>query len=255
MNRIDYLFKEKKQNILSIYFTAGFPDLNDTTEILAILQKNNVDMVEIGMPFSDPLADGPIIQLSSSVALKNGMSLKILFSQLTNIREKVNIPLLLMGYFNPIFKYGVEKFCENCSKIGIDGLIIPDMPLDEYTEKYEKIFNSYGIYNICLITPQTSEKRIKYIDSISKGFIYAVSTYSTTGSGKNIDSSKNYFERLKNMKLKNPIMIGFGIKDKASFNLACSYASGGIIGTAFIKALQEKGSLEDKITRFISTCL
>jgi len=207
------------------------------------------------MPFSDPLADGPIIQLSSSVALKNGMSLKILFSQLTNIREKVNIPLLLMGYFNPIFKYGVEKFCENCSKIGIDGLIIPDMPLDEYTEKYEKIFNSYGIYNICLITPQTSEKRIKYIDSISKGFIYAVSTYSTTGSGKNIDSSKNYFERLKNMKLKNPIMIGFGIKDKASFNLACSYASGGIIGTAFIKALQEKGSLEDKITRFISTCL
>ncbi len=255
MNRIDQLFQTKKRNILSVYFTAGFPQLNDTLPILESLQKCGVDMVEIGMPFSDPLADGPVIQHSSTVALKNGMSLRKLFDQLTHMREKIQIPIILMGYFNPVFRFGVENFCQACRETGIDGLILPDLPLDEYEKHYRGLFTAYGLHHILLVTPQTSDERIRLIDSLTQGFIYAVSTYSTTGGSKGIESSEAYFQRLQHMSLSHPFMIGFGIKDKQSFQLACRYASGAIVGTAFIKALEEKGNLNEKIERFVKPLL
>ena len=253
MNRINQLFEKKKNNILSIYFTAGFPQLNDTATIIRSIEASGADMIEIGMPFSDPLADGPVIQDSSSKALKNGMSLKILFEQLKDIRKQVNIPLLLMGYLNPVFKFGFEDFCKKCNDVGIDGLIIPDLPIDEYLETYQPIMRKYNLHNIFLITPQTKDDRIRKIDSISKGFIYVVSSFSTTGSGKGLEQSQQYFERISNMKLKNPTVVGFGIKDKATFDNACQYANGAIIGTAFVKILEQDGKFENKIGEFIKT--
>jgi tryptophan synthase alpha chain len=253
MNRINYLFEQKKNRILSIYFTAGFPQLNDTATIIKLIEEAGADMIEIGMPFSDPLADGPVIQDSDTIALKNGMSLKLLFDQLNDIRKQVKIPLILMGYLNPVFKFGFEEFCNKCSQVGVDGLILPDLPIDEYLEKYKSIMDKYNLCNIFLITPQTAEKRIKKIDSISNAFIYVVSSFSTTGSGKGLEQSQKYFERISKMKLKNPSIVGFGIKDKATFDNACNYANGAIIGTAFIKVLEAKGKLEEKIKNFIST--
>ena len=255
MNRIDKLFAEKKSNILSIYFTAGHPGLNDTVTIIETLAKSGVDMIEIGMPFSDPMADGPVIQQSSQTALNNGMSLKLLFQQLKDIRSKTDIPLLLMGYLNPVIRFGFDNFCKACKEVGIDGLILPDMPIDEYIGQCKPIMEANGLYNIFLITPQTSEARIKQIDELSKGFIYMVSSFATTGSGKSTNLSQEYFERMKNAKLSNPLVVGFGIKDKASYTHACQYAQGAIIGSSFVKALESDGNLETKVRDFIKTII
>lgn len=239
MNRINQKLQENKK-LLSIYFTAGFPNLNDTVEIIQNLEKNGVDMIEIGLPFSDPLADGPTIQDSSTKALKNGMTTEVLFNQLKDIRKSVSIPLIIMGYFNPMLQYGVEAFCKKCKDIGIDGLIIPDLPVDVYHEQYKETFEKYGLINIFLITPQTSNERIQFIDSVSKGFIYMVSSASVTGSQSGFgNDQKEYFERISNMNLKNPQIVGFGIKDNATFNQATEYAKGAIIGSAFIKFLND----------------
>jgi len=255
MNRIDKLFQTKKSNILSIYFTAGHPGLSDTATIIKAIEKSGVDMIEIGIPFSDPIADGPLIQQSNKVALINGMSLKLLFEQLKNIRKEISIPILLMGPLNPVFRFGMEKFCDKCREVGIDGTIIPDLPAYEYEEKYIKTFEKNDLYNIFLVTPQTDNDRIKHLDALSKGFIYLVSSYATTGSGKGFEQSQSYFERLKNMNLKNPRLIGFGIKDKSTFQNACRYAHGAIIGTAFIKALEMEGEIEEKVKNFIREIL
>jgi len=255
-NRINQLFETKKENILSVYFTAGFPKLNDTVEIIQQLEKDGVDLIEIGIPFSDPTADGPIIQKSSEAALKNGMSLNLLFEQLKTIRESVNIPLVLMGYFNPVLQFGVEKFCKKCAEIGIDGTILPDLPLNEFEQEYEHIFRKNNLHNILLITPQTSEKRIKQIDKASSGFIYMVSSASTTGTGKKVeDFQQDYFEKIQQMNLKNPCIIGFGISDKATFNNACKYARGAIIGSAFVKSISNNDLFVESIPVFIQNIL
>jgi len=253
MNRIQELFSRKKENILSIYFTAGFPKLDDTALILDELEKNGADMIEVGIPFSDPLADGPVIQHSSEVALKNGMSLKLLFEQLSKSAiENPQSAILLMGYLNPVLQYGMENFCKKAKECGIDGVILPDLPLSEYVNEYKDIFEKYGILNIFLITPQTAESRIRMIDEYSKGFIYMVSSASTTGKTTGVnDAQEKYFQRIINMKLKNPVMIGFGISDKASFEKACSYANGAIIGSAFIKAIDGSKDLKNDIHTFI----
>ena len=252
MNRIDQLFQDKKKNILSVYFTAGYPEPDSAPEILQHLQSSGVDLVEIGMPFSDPLADGSVIQESSTIALKNGMSVKKLFSQLKDIRNSVDIPLILMGYLNPVMQFGIEKFCEACRETGIDGVILPDLPVDEYQKNYQQYFEANGLRFMFLITPQTINKRINLIDSISKGFIYMVSSASTTGA-KNVIADKQieYFERVKSLQLKNPLMIGFGISNKETFEKTCNYANGAIIGSAFIKALAEEGTIEERVTRFV----
>ena len=241
MNKINKLFSGKK-NILSIYFTAGFPKLNDTTKIICELENSGVDMIEIGIPFSDPLADGPVIQHSSEVALKNGMTLKLLFEQLKKHKSQITnskIAHLLMGYLNPVLQFGVENFCKKAKECGISGIILPDLPIEEYLSEYKVIFDKYDLKNIFLITPQTSDERIRYIDTHSNGFIYLVASASTTGVKKGIDlAQQKYFERIKKMKLKNPLIIGFGISDNKSFHTACEYANGAIIGSAFIKKLQ-----------------
>jgi tryptophan synthase alpha chain len=256
MNRIQELFKRKK-DVLSVYFTAGFPALNDTNETLSGLALGGVDMIEIGIPFSDPLADGPVIQQSSEQALKNGMTLQILFSQLKGIRTSISssdLPLLLMGYLNPVLQFGVEAFCKEAQAAGIDGVIIPDLPLQEYLSEYKSVFEAHGISNVFLITPQTSEERIRLIDSHTNSFIYMVSSASTTGAKSSIDESQiRYFERVKAMKLKNPVLIGFGISDRATFERACEYASGAIIGSAFIRALTGNKNLQSAIAAFINT--
>ncbi|PIB26385.1 tryptophan synthase subunit alpha [Maribacter sp. 4U21] len=241
MNRINHKMQENKK-LLSIYFTAGYPALEDTVQIIEDLEKNGIDMIEIGLPFSDPLADGPTIQESSTIALKNGMTTAILFEQLKNIRKTVSIPLIVMGYFNPMLQYGVEAFCEKCQEIGIDGLIMPDLPLDVYEADYKVIFKKYGLINIFLITPQTSDERIRQIDEASDGFIYMVSSASVTGSKSGFgNEQETYFERIANMNLKNPQIVGFGIKDAETFDQATKTSKGAIIGSAFIKYLTANG--------------
>jgi tryptophan synthase alpha chain len=253
MNRINQKLKEDKK-ILSIYFTAGYPELNDTLPIIQQLENSGVDMIEIGLPFSDPLADGPTIQASSTQALKNGMTSTVLFDQLKDIRKKVQIPLIIMGYFNPILQYGVEAFCKKCSEIGIDGLIIPDLPVDVYNDLYKPVFEKYGLINVFLITPQTSIKRINFIDSISNGFIYMVSSASVTGSQSGFGTEQTrYFKRVADMNLNNPQIIGFGISNNETFKQATEYAQGAIIGSAFIKYITEKGI--KKISDFVKTIL
>lgn len=252
MNRINKLFETKKENILSVYFTAGFPKLNDTVEIILQLEKNGVDLIEIGIPFSDPTADGPTIQRSSETALKNGMSLELLFEQLKDIRKSVKIPLVLMGYFNPVYQFGVERFCEKCAEIGIDGTILPDLPLNEFEGEYKDIFAKNNLHNILLITPQTSENRIRQIDAACSGFIYMVSSSSTTGTGKKVEDFQiSYFERIQKMDLKNPRLIGFGISDHATFANACKYANGAIIGSAFVKSFNPELQIEESISAFV----
>jgi tryptophan synthase alpha chain len=256
MNRIDKLFHEKKSNILTIYYTAGFPQKDATVPILETLAQNGVDLVEIGMPFSDPLADGETIQRSSEIALKNGMTIQVLFEQLQNIRQKVQIPLVLMGYLNPVLQFGVENFCKKCAEVGIDGLILPDLPLQEYEQEYQNLFEKYNLYPIFLITPQTSEARIRKIDSLSKGFIYVVSQASTTGTKLGVSESQEaYFQRIKAMNLKNPLQIGFGISDAESFQKACQYAQGAIIGSAFIKYIQERSDTSKATAEFVKNIL
>jgi len=255
-NRINQLFEHKENNILSVYFTAGFPNLSDTVEIIQELEKNGVNLIEIGMPFSDPTADGPTIQRSSEKALKNGMSLNLLFEQLKEIRKSVNIPLILMGYINPVYQYGIERFCKKCAEIGIDGTILPDLPLDEYNEYYKPYFKANNLHNILLITPQTSEARIREIDEASSGFIYMVSSASTTGAGKKVeDFHRDYFEEVQNMELKNPRLIGFGISDQATFNNACSFANGAIIGSAFVNVLDHSTNLKKDISAFVNSII
>ncbi len=241
MNRILKKLQEDKK-LLSIYFTAGYPELTDTVNIIQQLEQSGVDMIEIGLPFSDPLADGPTIQESSTIALKNGMHTELLFDQLKDIRKSVTIPLIIMGYFNPMLQYGVEKFCKKCSELGIDGLIMPDLPLDVYQEKYQDIYKKYNLSNVFLITPQTSEERIREIDTVSDSFIYMVSSASTTGAKSGFGSEqKQYFELIANMNLKNPQIVGFGISNAATFNQATALAKGAIIGSAFIKYLSKNG--------------
>ena len=233
---------------MSVYFTAGFPQLNDTATIIKELERNGVDLIEIGMPFSDPVADGPVIQNSSHVALQNGMSIKVLFEQLKGIRDEVNIPLILMGYLNPVLQFGIEDFCRKCKETGIDGLILPDLPLDVFKEEFQEIFAKYNLHNIMLITPQTSDERLKEIDGISTGFIYMVSSSSTTGIKTSFQNG--YFERIKQKSLKNPRLIGFGISTRETFATACAYSQGAIIGSAFINALTPEGNLPSQIADF-----
>ncbi len=255
-NRINKLFQEKKEGILSVYFTAGYPELNDTKQIIQELVKNGVDLIEIGMPFSDPVADGPVIQHSSLVSLNNGMSVRKLFEQLQDIRQSVDIPLILMGYLNPVLNYGMEAFCAKCKEIGIDGLILPDLPPSVYEEDYKQIFETNNLHNICLITPQTSDERIREIDELSAGFIYMVSSSATTGMKQQVtDYQTDYFERVSKLEMKNPRLIGFGISNAVTFANACKYANGAIIGSAFVKALDGDLTLEQKISEFVKNIL
>ncbi len=251
-NRITKLFEENKKGLLSIYFTAGFPHLNDTVTIIEELEKSGADMIEIGIPFSDPLADGPTIQKSSEAALLNGMNMHLLFEQLKDIRKTVKIPLLLMGYLNPIMQFGIEKFCKKCSEVGIDGIIIPDLPMPEYLSEYHSTFIANNLSNVFLVTPQSSDERIQLIDSHSEGFIYLVSSAAITGNQYTLSQQQEeYFKRIKSMNLKKPTMIGFGISDKASFAKASEYANGAIIGSAFIKAIGNSTDLKKDIKSFV----
>ena len=253
-NRIEQLFEQKKERILSVYFSAGYPGLNDTASIIESLQSSGADIVEVGIPFSDPVADGPTIQESNKIALDNGISLKLIFEQLRDIREKVNIPIILMGYINPVLQFGLEAFCEKCAEISVDGLILPDLPMQEYLDEYKATFDAHGLINIFLITPQTSENRIREIDGHSNGFIYMVSSASTTGAKSDISQDQlTYFKRVNEMNLKNPTLIGFGISNKETFDRACAHASGAIIGSAFIKILQNAKDLKSAISLFIQS--
>lgn len=250
MNRINTKLQENKK-LLSIYFTAGFPNLNDTVSIIKELEKKGVDMIEIGLPFSDPLADGPTIQESSTKAIENGMTTSLLFEQLKDIRKTVQIPLIIMGYFNPMMQFGIEKFCQKCASVGIDGLIIPDLPLHVFETEYKAIFEKYGLKNIFLITPQTTNERIQQIDEISDSFIYMVSSAAVTGSQSGFGSEQlDYFKRISDLKLKNPQIVGFGIKDNQTFLEATKYQNGAIIGSAFIKFIASNPI--NKIKNFVT---
>lgn len=257
MNRLNKLFREKKENVLSIYFSAGHPNLNDTVNIIESIDKAGADIVEVGIPFSDPVADGPVIQQSSLKALKNGITLVKIFEQLENIRKKTQIPIVLMGYLNPVMQYGIERFCKICGEIGIDGLILPDLTPEIYNELYRKMFESNGLSNIMLVPPQTSDERIKQLDEWSTGFLYIVAASSTTGAKKGFEAYQiDYFKRLQRLNLKLPRLIGFGISNRHSFMEASNYANGAIIGSAFVKAIEDETEpLEKRIGDFIGSIL
>jgi tryptophan synthase alpha chain len=243
-NRITHLFETKKQGIISVYFTAGYPQLNDTVRILKTLQTKGIDMTEVGIPFSDPMADGPVIQASSMRALRNGMTLRLLFEQLRNVREEVQIPIILMGYLNPIMRFGFENFCRKCVETGVDGAIIPDLPFAEYLSDYNPVAERYGIKIIMLITPETSEERIRLIDEHTQGFIYMVSSAAVTGVQKRFgDAKQAYFRRINDMGLKNPRLVGFGISNKATYEAATAYSSGAIIGSRFVQLLDSEPTI------------
>ena len=251
-NRLTRLFQAKNQNLLNVYFTAGYPELESTGLVLKTLEAAGADLVEIGMPYSDPMADGPTIQASNTVALNNGMSIRKLLRQVEAARAEVTLPIILMGYLNPVMQYGMERFCEEAARVGVDGLILPDLPLHDYEEVYRPLFEKYQLSVIFLVTPQTSEARIRQIDDLTSSFIYMVSSASTTGNKVGGDDKQlRYFERIRQMNLKNPCLIGFGISDRPSFELACRYAAGAIIGSAFIKVIQEKEGLEDRIQHYV----
>ena len=252
-NKLTQLFRQKNKNLLNVYCTAGYPKLSSTTEVLFALQENGVDMIEVGMPYSDQIADGPVIQQSNMVAIENGMTIELLFEQLNSVKNTITVPLIMMGYLNPVLQYGLEKFCEDAAAAGIAGIILPDLPMHEYEELYAPLFKKYKLCFIFLITPQTSEERIKKADKLSSGFLYAVSSSSTTGNNLNKEDKTGYFERIADIKLKNPLMIGFGINDRATFDTACNYASGAIIGSAYIKALTENNDINTSTANFIQT--
>ncbi|MEZ7855145.1 MAG: tryptophan synthase subunit alpha [Cyclobacteriaceae bacterium] len=255
MNRIDEVFSKKKKGVLNIYFTAGYPKINDTLRIARTLEAAGVDIIEIGIPYSDPIADGPTIQDSSQKALDAGMSLKLLMRQLQDLRKHIKIPVILMGYINPVLQYGFTKFCQDCKEVGIDGVILPDLPMQEYAEMYQVTFEEYGIYNIFLMTPQTSEKRVLQINEASKGFIYMVSSASITGAKQEVSQAQiDYFERIQKMNLSVQRLIGFGISNKETFDNACQYASGAIIGSAFINQLNKDDS-DEAITSFVGSII
>jgi tryptophan synthase alpha chain len=251
MSRITNLFANKKEKVLNIYCTAGYPRIDSTRKIIKALETNGADLIELGMPYSDPLADGPVIQASSTVALKNGMTIRLLFEQLKDLRKDIHVPVLLMGYMNPVLQYGFEKFCADAAAAGVDGLILPDLPEYEFETEYGSIIKKYGLDFIFLVTPETSEDRVKKLDKLSSGFLYAVSSSSTTGADKNIPDVKQYLEKLQKMGLKNPILVGFGIRDKQSFDAACLHAQGAIIGTAFIKALENSQNEDKSVKQFL----
>lgn len=253
MNRIDKLFAEKSSDILSVYYPAGFPNLNDTMDILSTLESKGVDMVELWIPFSDPMADGVVIQEAATEALANGMSLRLLFEQITSMRERVAIPVILMGYLNPIMHFGFERFCKECKRVGVDGVIIPDLPFKEYMEKYKDTAEEYGLRVVMFISPETSEERIRLIDEHASGFIYMVSSNGTTGARSSFaGSSDGYFERVNGMGLVHPRLIGFGVSSKSTFDAACSSSSGAIIGSHFVKLLKSEPSICSAVDRLIS---
>lgn len=252
MNRIQNLFQKKNKNLLSVFYTAGFPKLNDTALIAETLAKAGADIIEIGIPYSDPVADGPTIQESNTIALENGMRLSMIIDQVKAIRKTVDIPIILMGYINPVMQYGVEKFAQDASDAGVDGMILPDLPMDEFVESYKELFDRLNLGNTFLISPTTSVERIRKIDDVTNGFIYAVSASSITGAkGEFSNEQLAYFERLKSMNLKNPFLIGFGISDQKSFSTAANYGSGAIVGSAFINLLKASKNLEADITSFV----
>jgi tryptophan synthase alpha chain len=252
MSRIKELFDRKNNNILNVYCTAGYPQLNSTVPVMKALQDSGADMIELGMPYSDPLADGPIIQASSTQALVNGMTIAKLFDQLRGFRQEIYVPVILMGYMNPVLQYGFEKFCQHAADMPVDGLILPDLPEYEYETEYGAIIQRYGLDFIFLVTPETSEARIRKLDSLSTGFLYAVSSSSTTGKDKDMNAVNAFLQRLQQMQLKNPVLVGFGIKDKPTFQAACRYANGAIIGSAFIKALEGTQQVEESVKTFIT---
>lgn len=258
MSRIDDLFKEKKKGILNIYCTAGYPQLESTLPVMKALQDNGADIIELGMPYSDPLADGPVIQHSSLVAIANGMTIKKLFEQLKDMRSgehAITLPVVLMGYMNPVLQYGFENFCKDAAAVGVDGLILPDLPEYEYETEYGAIIEQYGLDLIFLVTPETSDERVVKLDQLSSGFLYAVSSSSTTGNDKKQAAIAPYLQKLQAMNLSNPVLVGFGIKDKESFNEACKYANGAIIGSAFVKALENSTDTENTVKQFLKTVL
>ncbi len=249
------MFERKSARVLNVYCTAGYPELDSTLQVMKSLQQNGADIIELGMPYSDPLADGPVIQASGGKALANGMTIAKLFEQLKNFRNEINVAVVLMGYMNPILQYGFENFCRDASTVGIDGLILPDLPEHEFETEYGSIIKKYGLDFIFLVTPETSEARVIKLDSLSTGFLYAVSSSSITGKDKDFSGVETYLQRLQNMRLKNPILVGFGIKDKHTFESACKYANGAIIGTAFIKALENRSDIEEATKQFFESIL
>lgn len=255
MKRLQELFKKKANRIINVYCTAGYPRLHSTIEVMRALQEHVADIIELGMPFSDPLADGPVIQQSSSIALANGMTIRIMFEQLKDFRKEISVPVVLMGYMNSVLQYGFEKFCADAAAVGIDGLILPDLPEYEFENEYGAIIKKYNLDFIFLVTPETSEERIKKLDSLSSGFLYAVSSSSTTGGDKSTAASTEYLSKLKSLNLKNPVLVGFGIKDKASFDAVCQLADGAIIGSAYIKALENNADVNASTKSFLSSIL
>lgn len=244
--------QQKNGRLLNVYCTAGYPQLNSTLQVMKALQDSGADMIELGMPYSDPLADGPIIQASGSKAIANGMTITKLFEQLRDFRNEIHLPVILMGYMNPVLQYGFEKFCVNAKAVGIDGLILPDLPVYEYENEYGPVIQKHGLDFIFLVTPETPEERVRKLDELSTGFLYAVSSSSTTGKDKNMSDVSEYLKRLQEMNLKNHVLVGFGIKDKTTFDAACKYSSGAIIGSAYINALESNGDVTESTRNFIS---
>ena len=255
MKRIKELFTKKNKGVLNIYCTAGYPQLDSTLEMMKALQANGADIIELGMPYSDPIADGEVIQQSSAIALENGMSISVLFEQLEGMRDAIKVPVILMGYMNPVLQYGFEEFCKKASEFGVDGLIIPDLPITEFENEYGPVIKKYGLDFIFLVTPETKEERVRKIDALSSGFLYAVSSSSTTGKETNLQTQIPYFERLQQMNLTNPVLVGFGIKDKQSFEMAATYTNGAIIGSAYIKAIQNSSDIETDTKVFLEAIL
>jgi tryptophan synthase alpha chain len=255
MTRIQEIFKRKQKNVLNVYCTAGYPQLNSTLPVMKALQENGADLVELGMPYSDPLADGPVIQASGTRALENGMTIAVLFEQLKDFRKEIHLPVILMGYMNPVLQYGFEKFCADAASLGIDGLILPDLPEFEFESEYGAVIKKYGLDFIFLVTPETSAERIRKLDQLSSGFLYAVSSSATTGKDKDFTAVEAYLQKLQSMELTNPVLVGFGIKDKATFTSAGKYANGGIIGTAFIKMLETADDIEKGTKNFIENII
>ena len=255
MSKLDLVFKEKSKRVLNVYCTAGYPALDSTMKVMASLQKNGADIIELGMPYSDPLADGEVIQVSSMKALANGMNIAVLFEQIQDMRKSITIPVILMGYMNPILQYGFEAFCKKAKEVGVDGLILPDLPLFEFEDSYGKIITENNLDFIFLVTPETPDQRVKKLDSLSNGFLYAVSSSATTGKDKDFNVVAQYLQKLQAMQLKNPILVGFGIKDKATFDAATLHTQGAIIGSAYIQQLTKGGDIETTTSQFLNSVL
>jgi len=255
MSRLSDLFKKQNERILNVYCTAGFPQLNNTLQVMESLQASGTHIIELGMPYSDPLADGEVIQSSGNIAIANGMTIDVLFDQLAKMRDRIHIPVVLMGYMNPIIQYGFESFCKKAKEVGVDGLILPDLPLFEFEHFYGKIINAYGLDFIFLVTPETPEDRVRKLDALSTGFLYAVSSSATTGKDKDFSKVALYLQKLQKMQLKNPVLVGFGIKDKDTFNAVCAYSNGAIIGSAYINALAKGADVHETTDQFLKAVL